>query len=321
MKVKLCFEASEKLLKQHVIDTGNRLAGRFVVIELSELPDFQRAIVVDCAIDYRDEVGIPGAVTGVDLVGYNAPRFETAAAPKFDTIPTVDEWLAAATQAIASKKQWQNVLNNAVKAKADKEAAEKQRQGELHAQYKILQAEWLPKIDAMTEEEANQPLPDLIRAMEAEMKSFFGPKLSDAKSNRWKELRDARLDAEDDQAKEGFVNSHGSDQLKRAIARGHDCKRLYTCERATVEAPGWVVDIEDDAEWKSRSCPSPDALNAADEAEKLNIGKVEIVWLTAEPSDTKQSGEQQYYDGPGFEQCEALVILGYLGEYNLVKVL
>lgn len=319
MKVKLCYEASEKLVKQHVIDTGNRLSDRFVTVELSELPDFQRAIVVECGIDFQDKVNIPGMVTGVDLVGYNAPKFETAQAPKFDTIPTVEEWLTAATQAVASRKQWQNVLDNALKAKAEKETAEKQRQNELHARYKILQQEWLPKIEAMTEEEASLPLSDFIREIEEEMKSFFGTKLSDKKSNRWKELRDARIRRQDEQAKSEFVTNHGSDQLKRAVARGHDCKRLYTRERAAVEAPGWVVDIEDDAEWKSRSCPSKDALDAADEAEGLNLGKVEIVWLTAEPNDTKQSDEGQYWNH--FEQCEALVIGGYLGEYNLVKVL
>lgn len=119
-----------------------------------------------------------------------------------------------------------------------------------------------------------------------------------------------------------WATAHGSDQLRRGMERGHDCGRLYVIERAAVEAAGYVVDYEDSAKWKQRSCPSTAALDEADRVQALGLGLVEIVWLTDPAQDRKLSeadDEYNYYNP--FEPCEAVVVREYLDRYVLVKII
>lgn len=129
---------------------------------------------------------------------------------------------------------------------------------------------------------------------------------------------EAAAKAERDAVKSAWINEHGSDHLRRAFARGHDCQRPYVIERAAKEAPGYVVDFENSAEWKARSYPSVAALDEVDGLEKSEppLGDTEIVWLT---SAAKASRDDD--DLYGYEPCEAIVIRNYLGKYILVKVM
>jgi hypothetical protein len=129
---------------------------------------------------------------------------------------------------------------------------------------------------------------------------------------------EAAAKAEREAVKAAWIETHGSDHLQRAFARGHDCQRLYVLERAAVELPGYVVDFEDNAEWKARSCPATDALDEAERVEKLGlpIGSVEIVWLT---SAAKASRDDD--DLYGYQPCEAVVVHEYLGKYDAVLLM
>jgi hypothetical protein len=119
--------------------------------------------------------------------------------------------------------------------------------------------------------------------------------------------------------KAAWCAAHGSDQLRRGVAAGYDCGRLYVIERAALEAPGYIVDYEDHADWKDRSCPSLAALNEAD-AISEKLGKpAQVVWLTDEPLAQKR-GEDWEYDADGFTAGEAVVVLDYLGK-RLAKAL
>lgn len=117
-----------------------------------------------------------------------------------------------------------------------------------------------------------------------------------------------------EEEKSGWIEAHGSDHLRRAHALGYDCQRRYVTERAAREFPGWVVDFDDCADWRERSCPSAEALRVVEEL--INRGlNAKVVWLTAPPY--KRDPEEEYYEP--FEAREAVVILGYLGSYTLVK--
>lgn len=326
MEIKLQYKPSDKLSKQHLIDTGNQLRDKFVTVELTTLTPEQRAIVVECKATFGDEAALPEIVTGIDASHYNGPRFESRSGPELDAIPTVEEWIAEAQGRLAIRAQFQPQLDALLaERKAAKEARDK-RLAEVQAQYKTLQSEWLPRIKKMGEAEANQPLPENMRAVEAELRQLLGAsgriwdEISLAKHNRWEVLHDVRIKAEAHAAKDAWIDAHGSDQLKRGFERGHDCGRLYTLERAALEAPGYIVDYYDGASWKDRSCPSVKALNEAEAAEALNLGSVKIVWLTEEPRDSKRSADD-YYSYDGFQPCEAVVIQNYLGKYDLVKSL
>ncbi|MBK8188866.1 MAG: hypothetical protein IPK79_00265 [Vampirovibrionales bacterium] len=118
-----------------------------------------------------------------------------------------------------------------------------------------------------------------------------------------------------------WCQAHGSDRLRRGVERGHDCQALYVRERAAVEAPGFTADIYDAAKWKSATCPSAKSLDTAEAAEALGLGPVDVVWLTAPAADTKTDADMDYADGYGWSACEAVVISGYLGKYDLVQAL
>lgn len=121
-----------------------------------------------------------------------------------------------------------------------------------------------------------------------------------------------------EQEKADWIGEHGSDHLRRAYALGYDCQRKYVTERAEKEFPEFAVDFDDNAEWKSRACPSKDAL---DLVEKLieQGHNAECVWLT-HPWYQLAAGD--YYEEPEeFDPCEAVVVRQYLGKYTLVLVL
>lgn len=144
-------------------------------------------------------------------------------------------------------------------------------------------------------------------------------KRKDAEAQAKRQAEDAAREATE-VAKAAWVAAHGSDHLRRACARGHDCQRLYVMERAALELPGYTVDFEDNAAWKARSCPSKAALDEAERVEMLDLRpadeiEVRIVWLTAPAQDERD--EDGY--GDEFEACEAVVVRDYLGKYNLVR--
>jgi hypothetical protein len=326
MLVKLNYKPSEALYKSHLIATGEQLKDKFLSVELTTLTPEQRAVIVRSGIDnYKGEVSYPLLVTGVDAKHYSGPQFTTESLPELDAIPTVEEWIAIASKALASRDKFQPELDTILTERRQAKEAHDKRLAEVQARYKALQAEWLPRIEKMTEAEANQPLPDDVLNVENELRALLGSsgkiwsEISAAKSNRWRELHDDRIKAKALAIKTAWIAEHGSDRLKRAIEKGHDCQRKYVIERSAVEAPGYVVDFENAADWKDRPCPSLSALNEADEAESLKLGNVKIVWLTDEPRTSKRTSDDYYEDE--FQACEAVVIRGYLGKYDLVKAL
>lgn len=115
--------------------------------------------------------------------------------------------------------------------------------------------------------------------------------------------------------KRSWIENNGSDFLKRAcVEHGYDCQRRYVTERAALEVPGFVVDFDNNAEWRSRSCPSDAALTTLELSEDAGY-RAEVVWLTTPPHD--KNDEPDY----GFEPGEAVAIRGYLGKYDLVRKL
>ena len=118
-----------------------------------------------------------------------------------------------------------------------------------------------------------------------------------------------------------WISANGSEYLRRAVAAGYNCKRKYLVERAVLEYPGFTVDVEDAAEWRSRSCPSTEALDEQDALLAAHTGiTVDIVWLTAPASDHKTDSERDEFDEEQSEPCEAIVVNDPIyGKYDLVK--
>ncbi len=111
--------------------------------------------------------------------------------------------------------------------------------------------------------------------------------------------RKAEREAEREAERVAWAQEHGSDHLRRGVAGGYTCTRMYLRERAAQEYPGFVVDLEDMAHWKSRSCPSLAALDMVD-AVKAQHGEhimdAGVVWLTNPACDQRPSSEEDAAD-------------------------
>lgn len=115
-----------------------------------------------------------------------------------------------------------------------------------------------------------------------------------------------------------WIATHGSPFLQRCTEAGYNCQRQYVIERAALEAPTFTVDFDDRAAWKDRACPTPMALDLADEARELGLGEPLIVWLTRPASD--MIAQEHWDDEAAFAPCEAVVLRGFLGKYDLVRL-
>lgn len=102
-----------------------------------------------------------------------------------------------------------------------------------------------------------------------------------------------------------WIAEHGSEILKRMVAREYDCQRHYVRERAAIEHPGFAVDFDNECEYRPRYSPGPRAFEIAEE----HGGRV--VFLT-KPSPVFHDEDEPW------ESCEAVVIEDYLGNYRLV---
>lgn len=111
--------------------------------------------------------------------------------------------------------------------------------------------------------------------------------------------------------KRAWIEAHGSDHLRRAyLKHSHDCQRLYVHERANAEYPGYLIDFDDTANWRDRSCPSQSAL---DEAERVGG---QVYWMTRWPNT---DSDIELHD---LNQSEAeVVVVRFLKRYDLIKVI
>jgi len=234
---------------------------------------------------------------------------------KYDHPLTVYEWLYEAGTLVANNNQ----------AKAEVEQARREwLQGRIDAKAAEIEAGQSSGLFSTLHDEAKRLGLDLS-AYDAAVAAMEERKAAEVAANR--AAAEARNQAEEamrklqEQSKAAWVEAHGSDHLKRACARGHDCQRLYVTERAALELPEYTVDFEDNAQWKDRACPTTAALDEAERVERLDLRpadeiEVLIVWLTS----PARAERLEYDEDPGeFEECEAVVVRGYLGKYDLVR--
>lgn len=80
-----------------------------------------------------------------------------------------------------------------------------------------------------------------------------------------------------------WIVSHGSDYLRRMYARGEDVQRRYVAERAALELPpGFVVDIDYEAQWEPAESPSLEARRLAQDLMDLGYRpRVVRLWQPA----------------------------------------
>lgn len=296
MKAVFEWSASDKLLREELVATG--VAGkvnRYVEIEHAQLDtDTRRRIVALAGSISSDPIRIrsneaikPDAVASARARGDNGL---SRISLYFDQQPTVEEALVAAETCTADMA--------AVRA-ADREyRAEQER---------IAGEKAAARAAAKVEIDKLMAAGDLAGLWTFAMPGANSDDIRDA----IKSVQNARFEAE----RETWTAAHGSAHLRRCRDAGYDCLRLYATERAALEAPGFVVDFGDKAEWSARSCPSAAAMDAVDEARAGGLSDPTVVWLKSPP----QARADPWQDDE-FEPCEAVVVRKWLYRYDLVKI-
>jgi hypothetical protein len=313
------FHPTQKLISAHFIATGKQLA-RTERIEFDPvlLTPEQRAVLVRCVKNECYEM--PARTTGARQMysTTGAPQWITERADEFETLPSIADWIARAGNALASREMHQ--------AEFDRLAALHREQVRVSAQAHIdgIAANYRALIEARSAtytggnidrqmanaREAGAEID--LRAYEAARAEYlalqpaFKAEAEARKAAEAAEKEAAKQAARD--ARIAWANEHGSERLRRGMAAGHECGRLYFIERAAAEFPGYVLDYEDAAEWKDRVCPSIEALNERDAVllahPNLEPDRVKIVWLVKAASDspTDEGYEEE------IEPCEAVAV-------------
>lgn len=268
-------------------------------------PGAAQSIEVDLAGLTADE-----RRTIVDLAGLQ-PSF-TLAIPQWDRYYSSSKTFTQ--DAIATDAA--TLLAAYLAARADAQAAADARRDEyttsLIATYRAWNSERAPQFPIFREYDGSPLLDELQAAYEAAKAraAELAHNLDEARRRDEEAREDKKRQRQAERAE--WITAHGSPRLRKCLAGGYDCQRLYVLERAAIEHPGYVVDFNDAARWKDRRGPSEAALDEA-----ARVGGL-VVWLTAEPSSAVADAEAWE---EGFAPCEAVLIRGYLGEYDLVRAL
>jgi len=112
-----------------------------------------------------------------------------------------------------------------------------------------------------------------------------------------------------------WAEEHGSERIKKGLAKGYKCKQIFIREFSEVElGGGWIFDWGGDISTKARSCPTLTALDLCEELESNEwLSEVTIKWLP-KGFDELLSDEERYEEeeSPGFEAIEAKMLGYYL---------
>ena len=309
------WQASDQLRLAEIAQTGKgRDPHRTLTLDLTQVPAAQRTALLALTRPTGNTQNGEPCLSSIDISERPAP--DTSAARlaergmldkvlvRLDAEPTLDQAISLA-QEIAAERA-------ALQAEADKITAEKRA---AEAIIRTAADRAAAEIAALA---AAANLAGLrAYRLPAEIGDAWTTTARAAADKLRQEIKTLE-DAQREVDQVHWIAAHGSAHLKRCIAAGYNCKRLYVVERAAMEAPGFVVDFDNKAGWKDRSCPTPAALDAEDAARTLGLGEPLIVWLTEPPSDRVPDPED--YGDEVFDPCEAVVLRSYLGRYDLVQI-
>lgn len=305
--MKLSFVVAEATRKEHFAESGEVLEAKMEVeVDPTALTKEQRAALVGSGdLCDRYDLRVPNDHGRIN------PWEVTDATLSLNPEPAtvVDTWWAAWEAAAA--------------------AAEAERQAECSA-YASGERPWPtyhsrggPHIgftpDKFREEFAGCPTLDAaLERLEADLTAECAAAAEQAASEAALNERVASEKARREAERDAWVAAHGSTRLRKALAGGYPCQRLYVVERAEQELPGYTVDFRDVAAWEERANPTESALDEADrvKAAGLDISEAVVRWLTVSPSNL---GEDDGYEDEWFEPTEAVVVRGYLGKYDAIK--
>lgn len=221
---------------------------------------------------------------------------------EFDAEPTIEQIVEALTRLsiIAAERK----IEASRKAEAERVRFEKQKADEARVKADLKAMENAIDLEGAKAYALPSDDPRLKSYKDGSIRSIAG-KLNDIEKERW-------------------IVAHGSTHLKRAFTAGYDCQRLYVVERGALEAPGWIVDYNGTGRESSRACPSMAAMEieeaAISLAQQIGTSTPSVAWLTEPPTNQPKGARNDDWDEEVFEECEVVRMKGYLGMYELYKI-
>lgn len=343
--IKFFYRVSDEARRAEALTGTTKPVERELMIDIAELDQHQRDVIVPLAnIDPNGNLQV--AIKYEDSIteykirekpeSYNLHDRGTAASHwiakqriLFDAEPSADEIIERIEQTREANKLHMQIAERLAQPYAEKYEAEKRALEENQVRHRAEYDRMKPimdelirngNYDALNKSNTGEgPIlrPDWYVWKWCEKWTERDESLDSMQDNALKSIREQReADAKKqrDAERDAWIDQHGSPRLRKCIAEGYNCQRLYVIERASIEAVGYTVDYFDHADWERRSGPSETALDELIAVREHGIGEPKIVWLTSDARDTKSTDEDDE-----FESCEAVIIRGYLGKYDLVK--
>lgn len=330
MKFYFRYQVTQEVRDAHLIKTGDALPPRpELVFDMLDLTVEQRAAAVKVS-----EENSKGLVYEHELLSLRdwsssihdqRPRdYWTGALVEMEMIPTTAEEVFKAVEQMSAANE--GVRFDAAKkahdaqARAEQEKKEKKEQEKKEKEIEDAVSAFKEKheISRASAEELDE-IKSLAFAQGILGDSYYRYSIASAVKDRKRQLADDKREA----AEKEWINSNGSNRLKRGYAEGHDMTRIYVRELfASIEGlKGWELDYKDTSNWKDRVSPTTEELDALDAAREIEIdaGEIEIVWLTHEPTLSNTDDDEYDYGYEPFEGCAAIVIRRWLGKYDLIK--
>lgn len=115
--------------------------------------------------------------------------------------------------------------------------------------------------------------------------------------------------------RKAWIEQYGSEKLKLALELGYECEKDYVYERAKKEFPDFTLDYFDNGCWEKTDNPSFEALKEVKELVDKGYNAY-VAEIETFPYDEDNDSGDDNNDVEG----EAIVISGYLGKYDLVKL-
>jgi|GEM_PF-1635905 hypothetical protein len=315
-KVKVSFLLSDEYRKAKLVESGERIdAKQTIEIDVVPLSPEARQQIIDAA----------GAeLKTIEIVKWGnwswGDREPTTDPPLYlDDVPTLDDVVEHCVRMFNERRDAQAIYDQAMREKIQEYIDETINHLRECITNRVIDNMYCELPSYLESDRKRLGMDtreyDALRAQYDAMAAERSAEIA-REHEKYKQAQQAERDRIEKE-KEPWIEAHGSDYLKKAcVAHGYDCQRLYVTERAKFELPGYVVDFEDAAKWKSRSCPSEESLAELERVEVPTLGDVEIVWLTGPAQESKQE-----YDDESFEPSEAAVVRNYLGKYDLVKIM
>lgn len=116
--------------------------------------------------------------------------------------------------------------------------------------------------------------------------------------------------------RKAWIEQYGSEKLKLALELGYECEKDYVYERAKKEFPDFTLDYFNNGCWEKTDNPSFEALKEVKELIEKGYNAY-VAEIERFPYDEDNDSE----DDNGDIEGEAIVISGYLGKYDLVKLI